>query len=381
MKHILHIVSVYFSLSYFIGDQFQYFGNKGYKMFVICSPSKELEEYSKKQKFQYKEIEILRKISILKDLLAIKKIYVYIKKNKIDIVTGHSPKGALLSMIAAYLARVPKRIYFRHGLVYETSHGIKRYLLKFIDRITALCSTKVVCVSPSLYKKSIDDHLWSKNKQIILSKGTCNGINIQKFEKENIDISKKDDLREKLNVPKNILIIGFVGRLVRDKGIIELVEAFQLLSKKRNDIYLLLVGMFEKRDALPNEVKNEIINNPHIIYTDYVDNSQIEYYYSLMDLFILPSYREGFPTSILEASAMKLPVITTRVTGCIDAIIASTTGIFIDHDANEIFKSLDLLLDDKKERLRLGENGRLFVEENFEQIIIWREIEKLYQDE
>jgi len=349
-------------------------------MFIICSPSNELEAYSKSQVFKYKEIEILRRISVLKDIKAITKIYKYIKVNKIDIVNGHSPKGALLSMIAAYLAGVPKRIYFRHGLVYETSHGAKRFLLKSIDRLTALCSTNVVCVSPSLYKKSLKDNLYSRNKQIILSKGTCNGINIHKFNPDNLDESKKNNLKKGLNILGESLVIGFVGRLVRDKGIIELVKAFQSLSEKRNDLYLLLVGMFEERDALPDDVKNEIIDNSRILYTGYVNNSQIEYYYSMMDIFILPSYREGFPTSILEASAMKLPIITTRATGCKDAIIENFTGLFIHINSNEIIKSIDLLLNDKDERQRLGENGRSFVVENFEQTIIWKEIEKLYLD-
>lgn len=379
-KSILHVVSVFFSIPYFIGDQFQYFWKKGYKMHVISSPSEEIEKYSIEQNFEYQEITILRRISIIKDFNAIIKIYVYIKTNKIDIVTGHSPKGALLSMIAAKLARVPKRVYFRHGLVYETSRGIKRLLLKSIDRITAICSTKVVCVSPSLYKKSIEDNLCSRNKQIILSKGTCNGINVQKFNPENIDQLKRNNLKKELNIPDNSLVIGFVGRLVKDKGIIELVEAFQLLSEKRTDLLLLLVGMFEERDALPDRVKNEITKNPRIIYTGYINNSQIEYYYSFMDIFILPSYREGFPTSILEASSMKLPIITTKVTGCKDAIVENATGLFTCNNSNEIAKSLDLFLKNKDVRQRFGENGRSFVVKNFEQTVIWKEIEKLYHN-
>lgn len=380
-KSILHVVSVFFSIPYFIGNQFQYFEKKGYKMHVICSPSKEIEKYSIDQNFEYQEINILRKISIIKDINAIIKIYVYIKTNKIDIVTGHSPKGALLSMIAACLAGVQKRIYFRHGLVYETARGVKKLLLKFIDCITAICSTKVVCVSPSLYKKSIEDNLCSQNKQLILSKGTCNGINVYKFNPENIDQLKRNNLKKRLNIPDEALVIGFVGRLVKDKGIVELVEAFQLLSEKRTDLFLLLVGMFEERDALPDEVKSKIINNPWILYTGYINNSQIEYYYSLMNIFILPSYREGFPTSILEASSMKLPIITTKVTGCRDAIINNSTGLFIDNNINDIVESINLLLNSKDECRRLGENGRSFVKDNFEQTIIWKEIEKLYKDE
>mgnify|MGYP005899082385 FL=1 len=147
--------------------------------------------------------------------------------------------------------------------------------------------------------------------------------------KKDIDENRLSDLREKLHIYENDFVIGFTGRLVCDKGIIELVRAFCLLQEKYPDMTLLLVGMLEERDALPLDVVNIIEHNPKIINTGYVSNAMIEYYYALMNCFALPSYREGFPTSVLEASAMELPIITTKATGCVDAIIERRTGVYV----------------------------------------------------
>ena len=377
--NILHVLNISFVIPYFLGKQLSFFSQKGYKEYIICSSSKELNAFAEVYGFKYKEVDILRKISIWKDLKAIILVMGYIRANRIDVVTGHTPKGALIAMLAAYILRVPVRIYFRHGLVYETSIGVKRKMLMLIDRIAAKLATKVVCVSPSVCKRSIEDNLNSANKQYLLSKGTCNGIDVKRFSIKSIDENRLQELKKNLGLKQTDFVIGFTGRLVRDKGIIELVHAFQELRKKYSDLVLLLVGMFEERDALPEEIVNMIKQSTVIINTGYVLNSNIEYYYALMDLFVLPSYREGFPTSILEASSMNLPILTTRVTGCIDAIVEGRTGLFVEHDYKSISSAIELLYLDEHLRLSYGCNGQKFVEDNFEQYIIWREIEKLYQ--
>ena len=377
--NILHVVNISFVIPYFLGEQLSYFKSKGYQEHIACTHSDELVELSEKYGFKYLSIDVLRKISISKDIKAVLGIASYIRKNRIDIVVGHTPKGALIAMLAAYIMRVPIRIYFRHGLVYETSHGLKRKLLINIDRLAALLATRVVCVSPSVYKKSLEDHLNASSKQMVLSKGTCNGIDIERFSRKALNESRLQSLRKKSSISTDDFVIGFTGRLVRDKGIIELIRAFELFRKVHSNAVLLLVGMLEERDALPEDVVRLIKNTPYIINTGYVVNSSIEYYYGLMDIFVLPSYREGFPTSVLEASAMGLPIITTRVTGCVDSIQENKTGIFVDHTPERLFKAMDLLYVDNQLRFEYGCNGRKFVKENFEQHLIWNEIEKLYK--
>ena len=375
---ILHVVNISFVIPFFLGKQLNHFVEKGYEEHVICSDSEELSKLSRQYNFYCKAIEIERKISISHDVKAVIKTIKYINKNKFDIVTGHTPKGGFIAMLASFLAGVPIRIYFRHGLVYETSKGIKRVLLKNIDRIASLLATKIVCVSPSVYNKSISDKLNSEKKQTILSKGTCNGIDTERFSINSINKEISKELKKQYHINDNDFIIGFTGRLVRDKGIIELVEAFWKLRKKSTNIKLLLVGMLEERDALPSDIVAKIKNDDSIIKTGYVEYSIIEYYYSIMDIFILPSYREGFPTSVLEASSMQIPVITTKVTGCIDSIINEETGIFVQHNANDLADKILYLYNSDEKRKYMGKKGREFVVKNFRQGIIWKEIENLY---
>ncbi|MCM1028053.1 MAG: glycosyltransferase family 4 protein [Pseudoflavonifractor sp.] len=374
--NILHVVNIYFVLPFFIGDQFTHFKAKGYDMNVACSESEYLADYAAKQGFDYIETPVNRSISIHDDLSSISNIRRFIKRKKIDIIVGHTPKGGLLAMVAGWLSRVPKRIYFRHGLVYETSHGLKRLMLMTVDRLASACATKIVCVSPSVLRRSIEDHLASARKQTILRGGTCNGVDTShQFNPSLIDPVKVDALRDKYGIKPGDFVIGYSGRLVRDKGIIELVRAFDMLPKADN-CKLLLVGPFEERDALPDDVKERILSDPRIISTGFI-NGGMELFYSLMDLYVLPSFREGFPTGVLEAQAMAKPVITTRVTGCCDSIIDGLTGLFADNTPED--------LADKIDRIRLGNaidgnNGRKWVVENFDSPLIWNEIEKLYKE-
>lgn len=374
MNNILHVVSVYFSLRYFIGDQFSYFGKKGYKMHVICSPNEYIDNYSKEQGFSYAETPINRAFSLIEDIGSIKFICEYIKKNNIDVIVGHSPKGALLSMIAGKLCGVKKRIYFRHGLVYETSFGLKRAILIAVDRLTSFCSTQIVCVSPSILKKSIEDRLASAKKQIILGNGTCNGIDTSsQFNPVCVDAASVSSLKEQYGINDGDFVIGYSGRLVRDKGIIELVDAFKKLSDSDN-CKLLLVGPFEERDALPDDIKGEILSNPNIIYTGFVDGN-MNTYYAIMDVYVLPSYREGFPTGVLEAQSMGIPVVTTKVTGCCDSIIEGLTGLFVTHNPEDIANKIDMI---RRSNIIDGKEGRKWVVDHFDSQIVWNEIEKLY---
>lgn len=374
-KSILHVVNIYFALPYFIGDQFLYLNDKGYDLHVICSPSEHLKEYSKKQSFKYLELPILRSFSIIQDTKSLFQICKYIKYNKIETIVGHTPKGALLAMIAGYITKVPNRIYFRHGLMYETSIGLKRKILILMERITSFCAKKIVCVSPSVAQISLIDKLNDPSKQFILGKGTCGGIDaLNKFNPDNIDNIKLDLIRDNLNIRNSDFVIGYCGRLVRDKGIVELVTAFNQISSSKSDCKLLLVGDFEERDALPPEIIEIIEKDKRIIKTGFIYND-IEYYYKLMSLYVLASYREGFPISVLEASAMQLPILTTKVTGCIDSIIEGYTGEYVLINAESILQGI-LKIQTSTEIIQMGNNGRNFVLKYFDNHILWPIIEK-----
>jgi len=381
MKNILHVTNIYFTLPYFIGDQFHYFKSRGNNLHVICSPSTHLKDYASKMKFNFNEVEIVRAIRPWNDIKAIYAICNYVKINQINIVVGHTPKGALLAMISAWIMRVPKRIYFRHGLVYETSKGLKRKLLMNLDRITSFCATNIVCVSPSVSFRSLEDKLNKESKQSILGRGTCTGIDTKKTFNRNI-ISKELELelRTKYGFSNHTIVIGYCGRLVCDKGIVELVNAFEKVRENNplKDLRLLLVGMFEERDSLPNDLIDKIYNDKTIVYTGFI-KEHIEIYYALMNIYVLASFREGFPTSVLEASAMQIPVLTTRVTGCVDSIVENATGRFVDNNSDSVATGIEYYINNPMIANKHGQNGREFVVKYFDQEIIWREIEKLYE--
>ena len=376
--NILHVVNISFVIPFFLGEQLNYFSKKGFKEYVACSPSEELESFSERYSFVNLPVAIERKLSFWNDLKAILKLGWFMRKYKIDVAVGHTPKGALIAMVAAFGTRTPIRIYFRHGLVYETAAGFKRFLLINIDRLTAKLATKIICVSPSVANKSIKDRLNRGNKQFVLKNGTCNGINVEYFSQASIIKDESQALQKLLGLEKENFVIGYTGRLVKDKGIIDLVDAFNKVKKQCPNARLLLVGMLEERDALPKPLVDTLNSDNAIIMAGYVDNIRMPLYYSLMDVFVLPSYREGFPTSVLEASAMNIPVLTTRATGCIDSIVEGETGFFFN-GVEEMAKSIMWLYNHSEDRIEIGRKGRLYVENNFQQKDIWNEIEKNYQ--
>jgi len=376
---ILHIINIYYSLAY-LGNQFHFFSQKGYKQHLICSPSENLSAYSKNQKIQYSELEITRKISLITDIVAVYKICKYIRENKIQVIVGHTPKGALLAMLSGYIMQVPKRIYYRHGLVYDTMKGFSRKLMIAIDRLTAFCATKVVVVSNYIYERSIQDHLNKASKQLILGKGTCGGIDTQfKFNPSYIDQKRLENLRIRLKIEDNTFVIGYCGRVVKDKGIVELVDAFTEIESDFAGLRLklLLVGGFEERDVLPPKTIEKIENNSNIILTGFIFED-IQYFYSLMNLFVLPSYREGFGMAVLEASSMEIPVLATSDTGCKESLIDQNTGFYISHTQAGIKQGIKNIISHPDPKA-LGKNGRQFVSLYFDNKVLWPQIEsKLY---
>lgn len=376
--NILHVVNVCFALPYFIGDQLNYMRDKGHKMYIVCSPAPQLKSFANKYSSDYREVEILRKFSILSDIKAIFHICKYIYENHIDVVNGHTPKAGMLAMVAAFCMRVPKRIYFRHGLLYETSHGIKRNIFIFSERLASFFATDVVCVSQYLKEKSNIDKLTSYSKLKILYKGSCNGIDVYgHFNPNNIDIDILNHIRQKYHLTQKSWVIGYTGRLVKDKGIVELVKAYAILKQKYDDIFLLLVGPMEERDCLPNEIVEFIHSDERIITPGLIEKG-IEYYYAIMNVLVLATHREGLGSCLLEASSMQLPVLTTSHTGSRDAIINNETGLFVDLSPISIANKIELLHNNESLAKKMGISGRKFVASNFEQHLIWSEIEKLY---
>lgn len=370
---------MYFAIPYFFGDQLKHFSNKGYDITIICSPSDRLESLAFSQGIQYKEIPIMRNWSIFRDIISFYKITCNIKNNGYDIVVGHTPKAALLAMISSYFCRIPKRVYFRHGLLYENKQSLKRVFFIWIERLSSFLATQVICVSPYLIEKSIKDKLSPLSKMLLLNKGSCNGVDTEiRFNPNTINQDGLQNLKIELGIQDSDFVIGFVGRLVADKGITQLVEAFLLFNTKYPNTKLVLIGPHEDRDAIALRTSSIIQEHRDIIETGLIFTG-LDLYYSAMDVFVLPTLREGLGTAVLEASSMEIAVLTNGKTGSRDTMIEGITGLYIEVDPIKISEKLEHLFLNESRRIELGKNGRIHMRENFSQEKIWHEIElKIY---
>lgn len=379
MSNILHIFTLPGTAEAFFDGQFSYLTEKLHNITVVANDEFD-SDFVKRNKISCLVAPIVRSISPITDIKTIWSLRSLIHRNGYDAVFGHTPKGAMVAMFAAKLAGVKNRIYYRHGLIYTTAKGIKRFVFKMVEQLTAACATRVVNVSPSLSKLAVKDHLNSEKKQCVIGQGTCGGIDaIDLFNPERVSGERVSEIRKSLNIPNEAFVVGFCGRLCRDKGIIELIEGFKYFREAHPDIEtrLLLVGHYDARDILPQNIKEEIAANPFIISTGEVSHDILPNYYSLMDVFVFPSYREGFGMTVIEASAMCIPILVSRSHGCVDSIQEFKTGEYIDLSPEGVKIGLESMLDDRKMAI-YGANGRKWVVDNFDYRVMWPLINELY---
>ncbi len=368
MKNLLEIINLENSAENFIGDQLSFLQNSGhYNVHLICSPDDRLELFAKEQGVHFKAITLKRQIDIWQDIKSFFSICNYIYKNKIDIIICHQAKARTLAIPAAWLMRVKHRIIFAHGVLHETMHGIKRRLVLLNDKILSIMATNVICVSKHVMTMRVNDHIDKASKQHIIGNGSCNGIDVEnRFNPDLINPDNLTTLRKKYNLDNNDFVLGFCGRLVKDKGVIELADSFGLIKKRHPKIRfrLLIIGEPEKRDAVPPSVLEMLFDSPDVIYTGRIDHSEMPAHYMLMHVLIFPSHRDGLGLAPLEAEAMEVPALVTKITGCRETIQDEITGHYINLNPESICNSIELYFDDKR-RKQIGINGRHFVSHSF----------------
>jgi glycosyltransferase involved in cell wall biosynthesis len=299
-----------------------------------------------------------RQISPFRDLVSICKLARYLHKQKFDIIHAHTPKGGFIGMISAWLAHIPNRVYTVHGLVSETAGGIRRRLLWLTEWLSCKSATFVLAVSPSLKHRIIEEGICPSGKIEVLGSGSACGIDLAKFSRQDDFLSLRAKLRTKYGIPDDAIVIGYIGRIVPDKGITTLVEAFEKVQKKKAGTYLLLVGNIDNvRDSLDDKTLDKLNSDPHIIFDNEFVRDVVPFY-AAMDIMTLPSRREGFGLTLIEASALGLPVIATKVTGCVDAVVDGRTGLLVDvDDAEQLSDAINYLLENPNLRSELGKNG------------------------
>ncbi len=333
---------------------------RGFEVSTISSPGPEQEPLLAEGAVLY-YVPMEREIAPLRDLVSLWRLWRLLRRVRPDLTNSGNPKAGLLGGLAAVLAGVPCRIYALHGLRLETTAGLKRRILTWTERIACKCAHRVVCDSASLRQRAIDLGLVPAAKTRV---HTCHGIEIERYADSDENLARAAELRRQLNLPNDCLVIGFVGRLTRDKGIPELAEAYWQLRSEFPGLHLLLVGDEESGDPIPPEIWKGIEADPLILRPGFVPDTAA--YYQLMDIHVLPSWREGFGLVNIEAQAAGKPVVTTQATGAIDSVLDGTTGILVPvGDASALARAIGELLRDGAKRREMGRRGREWVAREF----------------
>jgi glycosyltransferase involved in cell wall biosynthesis len=373
MIKLLHITTVPESL-FFLTGQTAYLNARGIEVCAISSPGRWLNRFAQTESVKVYPVEMTRQITPALDIIALLRLCRKMYQIKPDIVHAHTPKGGLLGILAAWLLRVPVRIFHIHGLPYTTSKGLKRLLQFWCAKISCMLAHQVLCVSNSVRKLAIAEFLCRDSKIKVLANGSINGVDSDGlFDPDKFGGETRKQIRLKHSIPIEALVLGYVGRIVREKGLGELIAAWAVLSQEYPMLHLLVVGPFEPQDALPLEAVNLLHRDPRIHLTGIDFN--VPPLYAVMDLLALPSYREGFPVVPLEAAAMGLPVVATCIPGSIDAVQEGITGTLVKPgDASALANAIRTYLKDPKLRSSHGQAGRLRVLRYFRQEYIWKEL-------
>lgn len=349
---LLHIVVAPEQAYFFFRGQLSFMMARGMSMHVASPPGPLLDQLPAEDPATIHPVRIERRIRPLRDLLTVVALLHLIRRVEPDIVQAHSPKGGIIGMLAAWLARTPHRIYHIHGLPAATTAGAKGLLLRSVARVTCALATEVWSVGPSVMRQAVDAGLVPAGKIRVIGAGSINGIDTVRFDPARVTSEHRAGLRASLSIPHDATVIGFVGRVIREKGIAELLHAFERLGTAHPALHLLLIGPAEAHDPLPADVRPLLDHaRVHAIGAQY----DTPPWYACMDIFCLPSYREGLPITLLEASSMGLPSVATDIPGPADLIIDGETGLLIPlYEVDALAAALEALIADKALRQSMG---------------------------
>lgn len=376
---LLHVTTVPETLD-FLKGQTGYIKAQGYEVHALSSPGEFLIQYAEREQVPVHAVRMHRRISPLQDIFATFQLWQQLRQIRPQIVHAHTPKGGLLGTIGAWLAGVPVRIYHIRGLPLMTATGYKRWLLWWSEKISCLLAHEILCVSHSIRQVAISENLCPAGKIKVLLGGSGNGVDSGGwFNPAHLAQHTRQQTRSKYGIPDDALVVGFVGRLVRDKGIAELARAWQTLREEFPHLHLLVVGYFEPQDPVSKDVQELLRSDSHIHLTGMINSENMPSLYAAMDILTLPTYREGLPNVPLEAAAMELPVVATRIPGCIDAVQDGVTGILVPpRHAEALAQAIRTYLQDAELRRQHGLSGRERVLRAFRQEAIWEALNREY---
>ena len=349
----------------FFQSQIRHLDIDGFDVQTICAPGKELEECRANSGVLMHGVAMKRQMSPFSDLISQVLVWRLLRRLRPDIVHTHTPKAGLLGMIAASLAGVKVRIYTMNGLVLMTRRGWRRWLLTFTETLACARATDVFCISHSLRKVAVDLGVCPAGKIRTLGYGSSHGVDLVKFNPEVRNAKDRVLIRRRYGIPQDALLLAYIGRVIREKGIEELVLAWRTLREEFADLRLLICGDFEAGDPVSPETVTFLRSDGRVHLTGgFV--SDMPAIYAAIDVGVMPSYREGFGNVAVECAAMKVPIVATRIPGCLDSVQDGVTGVLVEpHDWLALAQGLRYLLKDPELRRRLGEAGRQFAAARF----------------
>ena len=398
---LIRITTVPISLKTLLKGQHRFMSQNGFEVIGVSSQGPELLDVQQDEGIPVVALEMTRTISPLKDLKALWDFYRLCKKEKPIMVHSHTPKAGIVGMLGAKLAGVPIRLHTVAGLPLMEATGTKRKVLDFVEKVTYASATKVYPNSKGLYDFIVANRLTSPSKLKMIGMGSSNGIDTEFFSENKVSLEKQNELKNEYKIADSDFVFVFVGRLVGDKGINELVAAFKELETKNQDSIslvpssespvsnpkslvsskvpkLLLVGSLESDlDPLKEETLIEITANPNIISVGF--QKDVRPFFAISDALVFPSYREGFPNVVMQAGAMGLPSIVSDINGCNEIIIEGENGSIVPvKDSDAVYKAMLRFMEDGPYYEKLKANARKRIQDRYEQQVVWDALLKEY---
>lgn len=378
-KKLIRITTVPLSLDKILDGQLSFMNNH-YEVIAISSEKEYLIRCAENEGVRYKHIEMTRKITPFKDLISLVQLVSFLKKERPLIVHSHTPKAGIIAMLASKITNIPIRLHTVGGLPLMEATGFKKKLLELIEKLTYSLSTFVFTNSSGLYNQIIDSNYISKSKIKVIGNGSSNGVDIDYFSPSQVSPNEQFKLKSKLGILESDFTFVFVGRVVSDKGINELVSAFDNISQFQKEIKLILVGDQEPDlDPLIPNTLALLDKNKRIINVGF--QRDIRPYLAVSNALVFPSYREGFPNVMMQAGAMGLPMIATDINGCNEIISQGKNGILIPKkDISSVEIAMLTMLNDENLYKELRSNARNMIITRFERKILCESILDEYRN-
>ncbi len=376
---LIRITTVPLSLDKLLSGQL-HFMSSYYEVIAISSEKEYLEKIGKRENVSTFHLEMSRKITPIRDLIAVFKLYFFLRNEKPFIVHTHTPKAGIVGMLAAKLAGVPHRFHTVAGLPLLEARVFKRILLDFVEKLTYRCATKVYPNSNGLLDIITENKYCSVAKLKVIANGSSNGIDTEYFNPILFSETQNLELKKQLALSVSNFVFVFVGRLVSDKGINEMVSAFKIVNENHPNAKLILVGDYESDlDPLQPLTLDEIQTNNSIITVGF--QSDVRLYLAIADVLVFPSYREGFPNVVMQAGAMGLPAIVSNINGCNEIIVEGKNGTIIPvKNTSAMIEKMELLMIDENYFKKLKSSAREMIVLRYEQKLVWEAILQEYKN-